>query len=190
MNGYFAGIAIGMVFLLTTSACGSLMAGSGDKDVVSGVDLIKQRKIKISNEVSIGEVAEIRKLKVSVTSVRTTDGRSERIAAPVPDRGKIYLVAEVLMENVGPEKAFISSRMQISLIDSAGETQEWAFFPTLRGSIDGRIDPGRERKGELAWVVDDDADGLMVVIGGTAFVIGDVSGYRSGSPDNPLTSLR
>ena len=94
------------------------------------------------------------------------------------------------MENIGGKEVLISSRMQISLLDSDGEIQDWAFFPTLRGSIDGRIDPGRERKGELAWVVDDDADGLMMVFGGTAFVLGDVSGNRSGSPETQLVSMR
>ncbi len=179
-----------MVVLVMTTACGSFLARSGDDDTVSGVDLIRQRKTIINNEVSIGEVAEIRDLKVSVVSVRVTDGRNERVAAPVPSAGQIYLLAEVLMENVGQKRAFISSRMQIGLLDSDGETQEWAFFPTLKGSIDGRIDPGRERKGELAWVVDDDADGLMMVFGGTAFVLGDVSGDRPGSPENQLTSMR
>ncbi|MCH8062566.1 MAG: DUF4352 domain-containing protein [Chloroflexi bacterium] len=179
-----------MAVLLITTACGSFLFRSGDEEIVSGVDLIRQLRADINNEVSIGEVAEIRDLKVSVTAVRLTDGRNERISAPPPSVGQIYLLAEVLMENVGSKQALISSRMQISLVDSDGETQDWAFFPTLKGSIDGRIDPGRERMGELAWVVDDDADGLMMVFGGTAFVLGDVSGNRSGSPETQLVSMR
>ena len=179
-----------MVVLLTTTACGSFLLRYDDDDIISGVDHIRQWKTTITNEVSMGEVAEIRDLKVSVIAVRVTDGRNERIPAPAPSAGKIYLLAEVLMENVGGKRAFISSRMQISLLDSDGKTQEWAFFPTTKGSVDGRIDPGRERKGELAWVVDDDADGLMMVFGGTAFVLGDVSGDRPGSPEIQLTSMR
>ena len=188
-GSYFAGIGLGMVVLVITTACGNFLVRSGDDDVVSGVELIRQRKTIISNEVSIGEVAEIRDLKVSVLSVRETDGRNERIAAPVPSTGQIYLLANVLIKNVGGKDVLISSRMQINLLDSDGEIQDWAFFPTSMGSIDGRIDPDRERMGELAWVVDDDADGLMMVFGGTAFVLGDVSGYRPGSPEKQLTSM-
>ena len=189
-NSFIEGIALVMVVLMITTACGNFLLRSNDEEVVSGVELVRQRKAKISETVSIGEVATIRDLKVSVTDVRLTDGRNQRIQAPPPAVGQIYLLARVVMENAGQEKVFIASRMQISLVNSDGETQEWAFFPTLKGSIDGRIDPGRERMGELAWVVDDDADGLMMLFGGTAFVLGDVSGYRSGSPENQLTSLR
>ena len=172
-----------MVVLLVTTACGNFLLRSGDEEIISGVELIRQRRADINFKVSIGEVAKIRDLKVSVTDVRLTDGRNERIPAPPPSVGQIYLVANVVMENV-------ASRMQINLLDSDGEIQDWAFFPTLKGSIDGRIDPGRERMGELAWVVDDDANGLMMVYGGTAFVLGDVSGNRPGSPELQLTSMR
>ena len=189
-NRFVAGITFGMAVLLATTACAGFLVRSDNEDAVSGVELIRQRKADINSEVSIGEVAEIQGLKVSVSSVRATDGKSGRIAAAALPAGQTYILADVSMENVGSEEAYVSSRMQISLLNSAGETQEWAFFPALTGSIDGRIDPGRDRKGELAWVVDDDADGLMMTFGGTAFVLGDVSGYRSGSPDNQLTSER
>ena len=179
-----------MVVLLVTTACGNFLLRSGDEEIISGVELIRQRRADINFKVSIGEVAKIRDLKVSVTDVRLTDGRNERIPAPPPSVGQIYLVANVVMENVGQAKVSVASRMQINLLDSDGEIQDWAFFPTLKGSIDGRIDPGRERMGELAWVVDDDADGLMMVYGGTAFVLGDVSGNRPGSPEFQLTSMR
>ena len=189
-RSFLTGIVLGMVFLLISTACGSFLVRSGDDDAVSGVELIRKRQADISNEVSIGQVVEIHDLNVSVTAVRATDGRNERIAAPSPPVGQIYLLADVSVENVGREEVYVSSRMQISLLNSAGETQEWALLPASTGSIDGRIDPGRERMGELAWVVDDDADGLMMVYGGTAFVLGNVSGNRPGSPEIQLTSMR
>ena len=171
-----------MVVLLITTACGNFLINSSDEEAISGVELMRQRKAEINNTVSIGEIAKVRDLKVSVSDVRLTDGRNERIPAPHPSVGQTYLLAGVVMENVGQENVFVASRMQISLVNSDGETQDWAFFPTLKGTIDGRIDPGRERMGELAGVVDDDADGPMMVYGGAACVLGDVSGNRPGSP--------
>ena len=178
-----------MVVLLATTACGNFLVRSSD-DVFNGVDSVREWRPDVDNTVSIGEIANIGDLTFSVGAVRATDGRNERIPAPAPPVGQIYLLADVLMENLGLERVYVASRMQISLLDSEGETQEWALLPGSTGSIDGRIDPGREKKGELAWVVDDDANGLMMMFGGTAFILGDVSGYRSGSPDNQLTSMK
>ena len=110
-SSYFAGIALGMVFLLITTACGNVLVGSNnDDDIVSGVELIRKRRADINNEVSIGEISKIRELNVFVRAVRVTDGRNERIAAPITPAGQIYLLADVVMENVGQKKAFIWAR--------------------------------------------------------------------------------
>jgi hypothetical protein len=133
--------------------------------------------------VPIGKAASIKELSVMVKSVLAADGDEieSAVRVPQPGNGKLYLLVEIFIVNQGAESAYISSRQEFNLFDSSNKTQPWALLPVEVGSIDGRIDPGRERQGRLVWEVSEDATGLKMVFGGTVFTIGEAASHRPGS---------
>ena len=174
----FGFLLMGAVALLT--GCGNFVAG-GDIDV--GVQAFRDYMPDVSQEVPIGTAVEVNNLAVTVTGVRATDGRdTKNMARPAP-AGYVYLLVDVQVENQSEVRKDVSTRMNFGLFDSLGKSQEWAFYPAAAGSIDGRIDPGQERMGELTWKVAENAEGLLLVFGDVAFSVGEASGHRSGSPD-------
>ena len=176
--GLFGLLLIGAAGLST--GCGNFVA-RGDIDV--GVQAFRDYMPDVSQEIPIGEATMFDDLAVTVVGVRATDGRDNGGRHhPIP-AGHLYLLVNVLMENQGDRQEDVSTRMNFGLFDSMGKSQEWAFYPGATGSIDGRIDPGQERTGELAWKVAENAKGLKLVYGHVAFSIGEASGYRPGSPD-------
>ena len=159
--------------------CGNFVAG-GDIDI--GVQAFRDYMPEFSRVVPMGTSAKVDDLAVTVTGVRATDGRHDKVRYRLAPEGYLYLLVNVQLENQGDESEDVSTRMNFSLFDSLGQPQEWAYYPAAAGSIDGRIDPGRERMGELTWKVAENADGLMLMFGDVAFFIGEASGYRPGSP--------
>lgn len=165
--------------LAVTFGCGNFVAGG---DINVGVQAFRDYMPEVTQEVEIGKWVEVDNLAVSVVGVRVTDGRDDKLRPRAVQEGEVYLLVNVLLANQGDKREDISSRMSFSLFDSMGQTQEWAYYPAAAGSIDGRIDPGRERMGELTWKVAENAEGLMLVFGDVAFSLGEASGYSPGSP--------
>ena len=177
-SGLFGLLLIGSATIST--GCGNFVAG-GDIDV--GVQAFREYVPNVSQEVQIGEAAKVDQLLVTVTGVTATDGRNnDRRPRPAPP-GYLYLLVGVLLQNQGDSREDVATRMNFGLFDSLGKSQEWAYYPAAAGSIEGRIDPGQERMGELTWKVAENAKGLMMVFGDVAFSLGEASGYWPGSPE-------
>lgn len=182
-------IAVVIIVLLLFSAIACIGRGTSQRSLLAHdgeiVDGDKDR-----TRIQIGETAEIGNLEVTISKVEATDGRDEvtkdfefRFPATKDEDG-LFLLVNVTLENVSDEKVDISSRQEFNLFNNKRTTQKWALLPVSMGSIDGRIDPGRERQGVLVWDVHEDATGLTMVYGDTVFTIGDASNYRPGSSDN------
>ena len=174
--------SLGWLFIgsaVFATGCGNFVAG-GDIDI--GVQAFRDYMPEFSQVVAMGESVKVDNLAITVTGVRATDGRDNKVRLQVAPEGYLYILVNVQLENQGDQTEEISTRMNFGLFNSSGQPQEWAFYPAAAGSIDGRIDPGRQRMGELTWKVAENADGLMLMFGDVAFFIGEASGYRSGPP--------
>lgn len=173
-------LPLSMVFL--ASACleaisqAEIARQASDERTLSADTKLDIRIVPIGESVIVGD------LSLTVTDVLATDGRdiSSRARVRYPSEGNLYLLVDILLENVGEEPVLLSSRQQFNLFDSRHESQKWALVPIPASSIDGEIDPGRDRQGKLVWEVSEDATGLKVVFGETVFTLGDVSSHRPG----------
>jgi hypothetical protein len=133
---------VGLLALLT--GYNNLMAND---EVETGLPAFRNYMPSVSQEVPIGESLRITNLEITVTVVRSPDGRNDNEVRMIPPEGQRFFLVNVLLTNQGDVREDISPRMSFSLFDSLGQAQEW--FPAGAGSINGRIDPGAEMKGEL-----------------------------------------
>lgn len=175
---YFVPISVGLMAI----GCGNFVAG-GDIDV--GVQAFRDYMPSVSQEVPIGKTVKVDNFAVTVTGVRSTDGRDNQLLLQVAPEGQRYVLVNVVLENQGDALEYVATRMTFGLFDSMGHQQEWASYIGAVGSIDGRIEPGGERAGELTWAVPENAEGLMLVFGDVAFPVGDASGYQSEPASRP-----
>ena len=178
-------IAMTIVMLTTILSLGCM-------DVTTQRDLVRDgpgaATSSAAKTFSVGEKASLGNLDMTVNGVRVSDGKDTSIWVPFPKQGSIYLFINVTLENVGDESENVSSRMQANLIDSSGRTQEWGLFPAARGSVDGILEPGKERQGELVWEVTEDAAGRKMVFDKTVFAIGDAANYWERNAGGLLSS--
>lgn len=173
-------LLIGVVIF--SIGCGNFVAGG---DINVGVQAFRDYMPKVSQVVPLGEAASVKNLAVTVTRVRASDGRGDGpIPQPPPD-GYQYLLVGVELENQGDKQELISSRMSFSLFDSLGHPQEWVYYAAAEGPVDGQIDPGLKRRGELSWKVKvaEDAEDFMLVFGDVAFSLSEATGYQPGGPE-------
>jgi hypothetical protein len=169
---------LSVLIVITATGCGNFKSQT---KIVRAAD-------SASEAVELGDTGRVDNFAVTVIGVRATNARDGvvkdvPIRVPDPAEGYVYILINVSVENVGDEFEVISSRQQINLFDGDHKTQKWSLVPISKGAIDGRIDPGRERHGELVWEVREDASDLKLVFGETVFAIGDASGFRPGSSE-------
>ena len=168
-------LLVGLLVLLT--GCNNLMA---DDEVETGLPAFRHYIPNVSQEVPIGESLRITNLEITVTVVRSPDGRNDNEVRMIPPEGQRFFLVNVLLTNQGDVREDISPRMSFSLFDSLGQAQEW--FPAGAGPINSRINPGAEMKGELTSMVAENAEVLVLIYGDVAFSLGEASGGESGSP--------
>ena len=153
--------------------CGSLL-GSAESGDTSSDDAARTQRFEGFENFSIGETAIVGELAITVNGIRATDGRDDKFSWPLANNYQVYYLVDVTIDNLGDTSEVIAPRMQMSLFDAKGETQEWAVFVATNGSIDGKVTPDVNRNGELAWEVPKDAKGMRMTFKQVAFTLGDV----------------
>lgn len=169
--------AIGVLGLMiavgSAIGCGSLLGGAESGDTSSD-DAAHSQRFEDFENFSIGETAVVGELAITVNGIRATDGRDDKFSLPLSDHAKVYYLVDVTIDNLGDTSEVIAPRMQMSLFDGKGETQEWTMFAATNGSFDGKVTPDVSRNGELAWEVSKDAKGLRMTFKQVAFTLEDV----------------
>jgi hypothetical protein len=176
------GLAAAVSSMSFAAACGSIITPPETAGKSAGHAAVEVFKA--------GERAVAGNLAMTVKEAHISDGRDTELSVPPPEDGNIYLLVDVSLENLGPETEFVASRMQVVLYDSTGRTQQWALFPASKGSIDGGLEPGQSRDGQLAWEISEDARDLKLVFGHVTFAIGDASDYWQRTPGGKFTSRK
>lgn len=91
-----------------------------------------------------------------------------------PKDGYIYYIIDVTVENTGDKSESVSSLMMFKLFDSDGYNYNITIGPETKGSVDGEISSGRKLRGELAFEIPQDAEGLELEIDPTIFGSGKI----------------
>lgn len=102
-----------------------------------------------TKELKIGETVDVNGLQIKLNSVKKVMGTNEY---DQPSNG-MYLVLDVVVENVSAESANISSMLNFTLMDAEGYSQDLTIMPELKGSLDGEIGSGRKLAGQIGFDV-------------------------------------
>jgi len=132
---------------------------STETNVGTGVD-VPQTEV-----FDIGDVIEAKDMHYTVNSVREAPG-GDFIK---PKEGNIWYVVDVTIENKGQETFHSSSLMMFKLFDSEGYSYSITLGPDTTGSLDGEVPPGRKLRGEIAFEIPQDSEGLELQIDPSLF---------------------
>ena len=155
-------LILSCIFFLL-AGCNDVKPEKVDKET-TGEPHAKTETYKIGDSVKAGNLI------FTVNSTRTDEG-GEFIK---PDEGKIYYMVDVTVENTGSESEAVSSLMMFKLFDSDGYNYSVTIGPETKGSVDGEISAGRKLRGELAFEIPQDAEGLELEIDPSIFGNGQI----------------
>jgi hypothetical protein len=122
---------------------------------------------------AIGDVIEIGDLTLSVNEVTYPSGDSFN----KPDEGYKFVVVDVTIKNKSSEAVSVSSMLQMSLKDDAGQGYDVDLMASAAsgGSTpDGEIAPGETIRGQVGFEVPDDTTGLVFVFDADVWGFGKV----------------
>ena len=78
------------------------------------------------------------------------------------------------MENVGDESEHLSSLLMFKLFDSDGYNYDVIFYPETKGDVGGELSAGRKLRGELAFEIPINSEGLELEIDPFIFGSGQI----------------
>lgn len=96
----------------------------------------------------LNETADLDGLKFTVTGA---EERSQEYLEA--DEGKVYYVLEIAIQNDRDDDFASSSLMCYSIFDEDGREYDTALFTDLNGDLDGTVEAGGKRVGEIAFEV-------------------------------------
>jgi hypothetical protein len=141
MRGWIVALIIALTAVLAV-ACG------GDDDSF------------LESLLGLGEPALVGDLEVTVHGSREDRGGE----ALKPRQGSVWKLVEVSVRNNGEEDYDLEPLYRLVLLDRDGQAQGLTFGgPSPSGSLGGRLEPGEEMRGEIAFEVLEDAKGLHLV---------------------------
>jgi len=122
----------------------------------------------------VGEAVQVGSLYVTVNEVKTVKGDSFN----KPPKGYQFLMVDLTIENKGSSAENISSLLQMWLKDPTGQRYKVDLGATVasKGTApDGELAAGEKLKGQVAYLVPQDATGLLFVFDGNVFGADKVS---------------
>ena len=96
----------------------------------------------------LNETADLDGLKFTVT--KAEERSQEYLEA---EEGKVYYVLEIEIQNDRDDDFASSSLMCYSIFDEDGREYDTALFTDLNGDLDGTVEAGGKRVGEIAFEV-------------------------------------
>jgi len=117
---------------------------------------------------SVGEKVKMGDLAITVNSARQSQGGE----VWKPSQGNIFVIVDCTIENLANEPTTISSLMMFKLVDSDGYNYTPTIAEDTKGSLDGELGSGRTMRGEVAFEVPADAQGLEFIFEPNVFGFG------------------
>lgn len=96
----------------------------------------------------LGDTARVNDLLITLHSVQTSNGGKYNTP-----NGDHFLILDVTLENAGNETETVSTILQMFLYDAYSYEYSQTFLEDTTGTLDGDIDPGRKRRGKIAFDV-------------------------------------
>ena len=109
-----------------------------------------------------GDIVDIEDFVLVVNSVESSSG-SDFIK---PAEGSKFVIVDVTLENKLDESVAVSSLIQMSLKDATGQKYDVNILASAAGGAstpDGELAPGEKLRGQVAFEVPSDAEGLVFV---------------------------
>lgn len=107
---------------------------------------------------AVGDTGESDGVEITLNSFRrTSSGLLD------PDAGNEYLIVNLTASNTTNEEQIVSSLLNFSVQDAAGESYNQSFTAGVETSLDGNIPAGEEMTGEIAYEIPEDATDLVLI---------------------------
>lgn len=160
-----------LLLVLILSGLLFIFAGCGEDVTPEKVNKNAETESAAKTETyKIGDSMKAGNLIFTVNSTRIDEG-GDFIK---PKDGYIYYIIDVTVENTGDKSESVSSLMMFKLFDSDGYNYNITIGPETKGSVDGEISSGRKLRGELAFEIPQDAEGLELEIDPSIFGSGQI----------------
>lgn len=160
-----------LLLVLILSGILFIFAGCGEDVTPEKVNKNAETESAAKTETyKIGDSVKAGNLIFTVNSTRIDEG-GDFIK---PKDGYIYYIIDVTVENTGDKSESVSSLMMFKLFDSDGYNYNITIGPETKGSVDGEISSGRKLRGELAFEIPQDAEGLELEIDPSIFGSGQI----------------
>ncbi len=157
-------IFLALILSVIVTGCGETTAPE-KMDPESGAET---NEVQTQEVFSVGETVKMGDLQFSVNDVRTSAGDDFF----KPEQGNVYFIVDSTISNLASESANISSLLMFKLVDDEGYNYQVTLGPDTRGSLDGELGPGRKMRGELAFEVPENVQGLELIFEPNVFGFG------------------
>lgn len=117
--------------------------------LISGCSSEKTEEVAKKSEYQVGEIAEIKGLKMSVNSSRLLEG-NEYFG---PDEGTQWIAYDITFENTSDESKYIGAILEISLKDGEGRSKDYNVFGETDGTLDSNVLAQEKLSGEISFVI-------------------------------------
>lgn len=153
-----------LTLLVVTVGCGETVTPEKASKETTGASTQPNQPqyFKVGDRVKMGDLA------ITVNSVKKSQG-GEFLR---PQQGHVYVIVDCTIENLGNEPAGISSLVMFKLADSNGYNYAPTIAEGTKGQLDGEIGVGRMMRGEIAFEVPSEAQGLELIFEPNLFGFG------------------
>ena len=144
-------VGIVIVILALSISCSQVEKSESSEEETMAEESFEEKMEELGDEYfKIGDDITIGELTFSLDSVRWEKRDALRTLTPEERQLVIYCI----IKNTSAETISIAHITMFELYDSEGNVcKEMLFSPNLEGILDGKIDSGKEMRGEIAFAV-------------------------------------
>ncbi|WP_368490846.1 DUF4352 domain-containing protein [Clostridium sp. BJN0013] len=150
---------ISIIFVGCSSESQPSKVGESKSDVQSTQTKSDQTQNSQAKTFKVGDVVQLNDYKVTVNSVRTSQGDD----IFQPKQGNEFLYVDCTIENISNQQQTVSSVMMFRVEDKDGRSYEQTITTDGNGQLDGDVAPGRKITGEYIVEVPQNKTGLDLV---------------------------
>lgn len=154
--------------LLMCLVVGAGFAGCGETVTPEKATESTSKSVAPPKVFAVGEKVRMGDLAITVNSARRSQGGEFWR----PNQGNVFVIVDCTIENLASESAGISSLLMFKLADGKGYNYSPTIAEGTKGSLDGELGAGRMMRGEVAFEVPADVQGLEFIFEPNVFGFG------------------